>query len=131
MPVSKHKRTTSQAPFSTSEPSAPPLPEQQAFHQHLRSLAQSAVRTVIELVMRKELDAFIGAAWGECNPNRKGHRNKGIGALCTQDAGPFSHPAWRAGGLYPHFNGLGGRLDRQQRGPCRRGGQRWMDVPLA
>jgi putative transposase len=33
------------------------------------------VRTAIELVMREELDAFIGAAWGECSPKRKGYRN--------------------------------------------------------
>jgi putative transposase len=33
------------------------------------------VRTVLELVMREELDAFIGAAWGECSPKRKGYRN--------------------------------------------------------
>jgi putative transposase len=51
------------------------LPQQQEFHQHLRALAQSAVRTVLELVMREELDAFIGAAWGECSPKRKGYRN--------------------------------------------------------
>ncbi|MGZ3624639.1 MAG: IS256 family transposase [Ktedonobacteraceae bacterium] len=51
------------------------MPEQQEFHQHLRALAQSAVRTVLELVMREELDAFIGAAWGECSPKRKGYRN--------------------------------------------------------
>jgi hypothetical protein len=57
---------------SRSESSSPLLPEQQAFHQHLRALAQSAVRTVLELVMREELDAFIGAAWGECSPKRKG-----------------------------------------------------------
>jgi hypothetical protein len=25
--------------------------------------------------MREELDAFIGAAWGECSPKRKGYRN--------------------------------------------------------
>jgi putative transposase len=75
MPVSKKKRTTSQALLSKSEPSSQPLPEQQAFQQHLRALAQSAVRTVIELVMREELDAFIGAAWGECSPKRKGYRN--------------------------------------------------------
>src|SRR5258708_13001915 len=25
--------------------------------------------------MREELDAFIGAAWGECSPQRKGYRN--------------------------------------------------------
>ena len=75
MPVSKQKPTTSRAPLSKSEPPSHPLPEQQEFHQHLRALAQSAVRTVIELVMRQELDAFIGAAWGECSPNRKGYRN--------------------------------------------------------
>ena len=33
------------------------------------------MRTVLELVMREELDAFIGAAWGECSPQRKGYRN--------------------------------------------------------
>jgi putative transposase len=75
MPVSKKKPTTSQTPLSKSDPSSQPLPEQQEFHQHLRTLAQSAVRTVIELVMREELDAFIGAAWGESNPKGKGYRN--------------------------------------------------------
>jgi putative transposase len=75
MAVSKQKRTTSQTPLSQSEPSSQPLSEQQAFRQHLRVLAQSAVRTVIELVMREELDAFLGAAWGECTTKRKGDRN--------------------------------------------------------
>ncbi len=75
MPVSKKKRTTSESTPSKEEPSSPPLPEQHEFHQHLRVLAQSAVRTVLELVMREELDAFIGAAWGECSPKRKGYRN--------------------------------------------------------
>jgi putative transposase len=74
MPVHKKKRITAENGLSTSEPSSP-LPEQQEFHQHLRVLAQSAVRTVLELVMREELDAFIGAAWGECSPKRKGYRN--------------------------------------------------------
>ncbi len=74
MPVPKKKRITAENGLSTSEPSSP-LSEQQAFHQHLRVLAQSAVRTVLELVMREELDAFIGAAWGECSPKRKGYRN--------------------------------------------------------
>ncbi len=67
MPVSKKKRTTPPPNASTSEPSSPVLPEQQVFHQYLRTLAQSAVRTVIETVMREELDQFIGAAWGECS----------------------------------------------------------------
>src|SRR5438270_12041917 len=74
MPVSKKKRTTSTPELATSEPSSPVLPEQQVFHQYLRTLAQSAVRTVIETVMREELDQFIGAAWGECSPKRKGYR---------------------------------------------------------
>jgi putative transposase len=75
MPVSKKKHTMPQAPLSKSEPSRQPLPDQQEFQQYLHALAQSAVRTVIELVMREELDAFIGAAWGECSPNRKGYRS--------------------------------------------------------
>lgn len=75
MPVSKQKRITPENPLSTSEPTSPRLLEQQEFHQHLRALAQSAVRTVLELVMREELDTFIGAAWGESSPKRKGYRN--------------------------------------------------------
>ena len=74
MPVSKKKGITPEKVVSTSEASCPPLPEQQEFHQHLRALAQSAVRTVLELVMREELDAFIGAAWGACSPKRKVYR---------------------------------------------------------
>ena len=74
MPVPKKKCITAENGLSTSEPSSP-LSEQQAFHQHLRVLAQSAVRTVLELVMREELDAFIGAAWGECSSKRKAYRN--------------------------------------------------------
>ncbi len=74
MPVPKKKRSTAENGLSTSELSSP-LSDQQAFHQHLRVLVQSAVRTVLELVMREELDAFIGAAWGECSPKRKGYRN--------------------------------------------------------
>jgi transposase-like protein len=75
MPVPKKKRITAESALSTSEASSLPLPEQQEFQQHLRALAQSAVRTVLELVMREELDVFIGAAWGECSSKRKGYRN--------------------------------------------------------
>jgi putative transposase len=75
MPVSKKNGVTSTLDPSTSDPSSPVLPEQQVFHQYLRTLAQSAVRIVIETVMREELDQFIGAAWGECSPKRKGYRN--------------------------------------------------------
>jgi putative transposase len=75
MPVPKKKRTTSTSDLSTSDPSSLVLPEQQVFHHYLRTLAQSAVRVVIETVMREELDQFLGAAWGECSPKRKGYRN--------------------------------------------------------
>ena len=59
MPVTNHQRTTAENAPSMSEPASLPMPEQQEFHQHLRTLAQRAVRTVLELVMREELDAFI------------------------------------------------------------------------
>jgi putative transposase len=75
MPVAKQKRTTSTPDPSTSDPSSPVLPDQQVFHHYLRTLAQSAVRVVIEAVMREELDQFIGATWGECTSKRKGYRN--------------------------------------------------------
>src|SRR6059058_355138 len=75
MPVAKKKRITSTSAPSTSEQMSPVLPQQQEFHQHLRTLARSAVRVVIEEVMREELDQFIGAAWGECSPKRRGYRN--------------------------------------------------------
>jgi len=75
MPVDKKQHTTLTPTPTTAESSSPQEVVQQTFHQHLRALAQSAVRTVLELVMREELDAFIGAAWGECSPKRKGYRN--------------------------------------------------------
>src|SRR3989440_1501142 len=88
MPVPKKKRITAENALSTSEASSLPLPEQQEFHQHLRALASSAVRTVLELVMREELDAFLGAAWGECTPKRKGYRN----GTYTRDLATSSGP---------------------------------------
>jgi putative transposase len=76
MPVSRQKKcTTPNSTDSTQGQDAPRLPEQQEFHQHLCTLARSAVRVVIEEVMREELDQCIGVAWGECSPKRKGYRN--------------------------------------------------------
>src|SRR3984893_9003364 len=72
---SQKERITPTNTATTSEQSTPLLPSQQEFHQYLRLLTQSAVRTVIEAVMRDELDALIGAAWGESTPKRKGYRN--------------------------------------------------------
>jgi putative transposase len=75
MPVSKKKRTTSPSPVAPSEQTSLVMPDQQEFHQHLRSLAQGVVKQVIEGVMIEELDALIGVGWGECSPKRKGYRN--------------------------------------------------------
>ena len=76
MPVHRKKRDTTTTPSSsTQEQTAPALPNQQAFQQYLRELARSAIRVVLEGVMREELDALIGVGWGECSPKRKGYRN--------------------------------------------------------
>jgi putative transposase len=75
MPVSKRKPTTSASEVSTPASSSPVLPEQEAFRQHLRGLAVSAVQVLIEQIMREELEQCIGASWGECTPNRRGYRN--------------------------------------------------------
>jgi putative transposase len=73
MPVHhKKKNTTPKTPGSTQEQTVPPLPDQQAFHQHLRELARGAIRVVLEDVMREELDTLIGVGWGESSPKRKG-----------------------------------------------------------
>ncbi len=76
MPDTSKKKRITQGPERSTPPTVSPmLPSQQEFHQYLRTLAQSAVRVVIETVMREELDAFIGVGWGECSPRRKGYRN--------------------------------------------------------
>jgi len=76
MPVPKKRITpVPETPTLPSSSSTPDLPHQQEFHQHLRALARSAIRVVIEEVMREELDQVIGVGWGECSPKRKGYRN--------------------------------------------------------
>jgi putative transposase len=76
MPVDRKKKdTTANAADSTQKQSAPTLPTQQEFRQYLRELARSAIRVVLESVMREELDALIGVGWGESSPKRKGYRN--------------------------------------------------------
>jgi putative transposase len=75
MPVHRRKDTTPHPPDSTQEQTAPALPEQQTFQQYVRALARAGLRMVLEGVMREELDALIGAAWGESSPTRKGYRN--------------------------------------------------------
>src|SRR6266566_4643434 len=58
------------------------------FHEQLRALMRDAVRVVIEEVMREELKQFLGAAWGEYTPERKGYRN----GTYTRDLATSSGP---------------------------------------
>jgi putative transposase len=88
MPVAKKKSTTSDTDLSTSKQEAPSLLVQHAFQEHLRALTRSAVRVVIEEVMREELEQFLGASWGECTPERKGYRN----GTYTRDLATASGP---------------------------------------
>ncbi len=76
MPVHRKKKdTTPNVADSTLEQTAPLLPDQQTFRQYVRELARSAIRIVLEDVMREELDVLIGVGWGESSPKRKGYRN--------------------------------------------------------
>jgi len=74
MPVPK-KRTTSTSKATKVESSDHNMPDEQEFRQRMRNLAVSAMRVLIEEVMREELEQCLGAAWGECTPSRKGYRN--------------------------------------------------------
>ena len=88
MPVPKKERTTSNTGSQMVEQVSSHLPDQQTFHEHLRTLTRHAVRVVIEEVMREELQAFLGAAWGEITPHRKGYRN----GTYTRDLATSSGP---------------------------------------
>ena len=74
MPVPK-KRTTSTREATKVESSDHTMPDEQEFRHRLRNLAVSAMRILIEEVMREELEQCLGAEWGECTPERKGYRN--------------------------------------------------------
>jgi transposase-like protein len=74
MPVPK-KRTTSTRNAAKVESSDQQMPDEQEFRHRMRNLAVSAMRVLIEAVMREELEQCLGAAWGECTPERKGYRN--------------------------------------------------------
>ncbi len=87
MPVPK-KRTTSTSEVTKVESSDHTMPDAQEFRHHLRSLAVSAMRSVIEEVMREELEQCLGAAWGEYTPERKGYRN----GTYTRDLATSSGP---------------------------------------
>ena len=74
MPVPK-KRNTSVPEATKVEASGQKVPDEREFRHSMRNLAVSAMRVLIEEVMREELEQCLGAAWGECTPERKGYRN--------------------------------------------------------
>jgi putative transposase len=75
MPVPK-KRITSTSEVTKAESSSDQkLPDEQDFRQRMRGLAISAMRVLIEEVMREELEQCLCAEWGEITPERKGYRN--------------------------------------------------------
>jgi putative transposase len=89
MPLPKKKSTTSNTDPVALEQVSPSLPDQQTFHDHLRTLTRNAVRVVIEEVMREELFEFLGAAWGECTAERKGYRNGTYTRNLATSSGPI------------------------------------------
>ena len=62
MPVPK-KRTTATSEAAKVESSDHTRPDEQEFRQRMRSLAVSAMRVLIEAVMREELEKCVGAEW--------------------------------------------------------------------
>ena len=91
MPVPKKKSTISTTDPRASEQASSGLPEQHTFHEHLRELTRNAVRVVIEEVMHEELEQFLGAAWGECTPERKGYRNGTYTRDLATSSGPLEN----------------------------------------
>src|SRR6266704_2196052 len=74
MPVPK-KGTTSTSEATKVESSDHTMHDEQEFRLRMRNLAVSAMRVLIEDVMREELEQCLCAQWGECTPDRKGDRN--------------------------------------------------------
>jgi len=75
MPVHKTHTTTAPSRGATPNIVASEQPKPENFHQYLRAEIRHATRVVMEEVMREELSHFLGAAWGESTPARKGYRN--------------------------------------------------------
>jgi hypothetical protein len=61
MPVHGKKRTTPHSADSRQGQSAPALPDQDEFRQHVRELARGAIRVVLEEVMRCAASAHVGS----------------------------------------------------------------------
>jgi transposase-like protein len=75
MPVPKKRLTSTPEATKVESSSDQKLPDEQEFRQRMRNLATSAMRVLIEEVMREELEQCLCAEWGEITPERKGYRN--------------------------------------------------------
>jgi putative transposase len=74
MPVSNNKVTTPRQANSTPT-SLEPLLDPAEFHQRIREQARLGLRVLLESLMQEELQALIGAKWGEHTEERRGYRN--------------------------------------------------------
>src|SRR5260221_13488228 len=89
MPAHKKQHITrEESQPRTSASSVPSLPAPEVFHQYLRTQIRDTTRVVMEEIKREELERFVGAAWGECTPARKGYRN----GFYTRDLATTSGP---------------------------------------
>lgn len=88
MPAHKKEHTTPESQSQVSAMSVPNLLVPEEFHQYLRAEIRKATRIVMEAVMEEELGRFVGAAWGEHTPERKGYRN----GFYTRDLATTSGP---------------------------------------
>lgn len=75
MPVKNKLTTSRQADATQTQILAQPLPDQGEFHQRLKEQARSGLRVLLERVMQEELQALLGARWGEHTEQRRGYRN--------------------------------------------------------
>jgi transposase-like protein len=88
MPAHKKEHTTPESQSQVAALSVPNLLIPEEFHQDLRAEIRKATRIVMEAVMEEELGRFVGAAWGEHTPERKGYRN----GFSTRDLATTSGP---------------------------------------
>jgi putative transposase len=75
MPVPKKRTIPTPEAAKVASSSVQNMPAEQEFRQRMRTLAVSAMRVLIEEVMREELEQCLCAEWGETPPERKGYRN--------------------------------------------------------
>lgn len=116
MPVHKKEHTTSETTPRTSESLAPNQSAPEEFHHYLRTQIRNATRVVMEEIMQEELERFVGAAWGESTPERKGYRNGFYTRDLATTSGPIEDlkvPRDRAGEFHTQVFDRYGRYEPQ------------------